>query len=221
MENLVIDKLKDTGFFSHFPTHLLEQLESKSTVRKYKNHSHVISMGDESHAAYLLLSGEAYAYTDDEDGNEFVVNTFKPGDFFGELGLLDNLPRAAHVITTSEATCLAIPKKEFQRCISEDINAANATIQVLVARIRHMTEDVSSLALMDVYGRVSRALTNAVNETDGDVSITSKLTHQDLANRVGSSREMVGKILKDLINGGYISNDKKRIRILRPLPQRW
>lgn len=221
MNDLVEQTLKNADFFAKFPPEILQRLEQKGNVRSYKKNSHIINQGDDSNAAYLLLTGAAYAYTDNADGNEFVVNSIFPGDCFGELGLLDNKPRTAHVKTVGPSTCLVISKAEFQGCIKSDIHAANATIEVLVDRIRHMTEDISCLALMDVYGRISRVLNNSVRDVDSESSVTAKMTHQDIANRVGASREMVSKILKDLTAGGYITTEKKQITILKTLPLRW
>ena len=95
-------------------------------------------------------------------------------------------------------------------------------ISSLVERIRGMTKDVSCLALMDVYGRMSRVIQQSIEKnSDSDIRQTEKLTHQELANRVGSSREMISKILKDLKTGGYIEVDNQRIVLLKDLPRKW
>lgn len=177
--------------------------------------------GDECHSAYLLLSGSVNAYTDDANGEEFIINSFRQGDCFGELGVLDDLPRTANVITTTACECLVIPKSELRRCIEAEPEVAQALIKTLVGRIRGMTEDVSCLALMDVYGRLARVLTAESKIHDDGVTRMERITHQELSKRVGASREMVSKILKDLKTGGYISIDNHCIAIEKNLPERW
>lgn len=213
--------LANAPFFEHFPAEALEKLQNASARRKFKNNSHVINLGDDSHAAYLIIEGSAYAYTDDEEGNEYIVNSFGPGDCFGELGLLDDKPRTAHVVTTTACECLVIPKADFQRCIFATPEAASATIRTLTGRIRTMTDDVSCLAMLDVYGRIARVIKNSSEESSDGERITQRMTHQEIANRIGSSREMVSKIVKDLTVGGYIRTEKQRISLLKDLPEKW
>ncbi len=213
--------LSKAPFFDGFPAEVIAELESASALRKYKKNSQIINQGDDSQAAYLLVEGTALAYIDDEEGNEFIFNTFQAGDCFGELALLDDQPRSAHVVTTSDCECLVIPKAEFQRCVFNTPDAASATIRMLIARIRSMTEEVSCLAMLDVYGRIVRLFRNTSEVTDDGSLVTERMTHQEMANRIGSSREMVSKIIKDLTVGGYISTDKQRITLIKNLPERW
>lgn len=213
--------LAETPFFANFPSAVLEALESASTRRKFRKQTHLIIAADDGLTAYVMLSGSAYAFIDDAEGNEFVVGSFGEGDLFGELGLLDDKARSANVVTRTDCECLVIPRAAFQHCLDTDHEAALAAIRSLVHRIRDMTDDVSCLALMDVYGRLARLLRNSVVVQADGVEKTDKLTHRDLAMRIGSSREMVSRILKDLRIGGYIENDPDGIRLLKPLPDRW
>lgn len=213
--------LANSEFFRAFPEESIERLERSATMRKFKKNTHIIVVGEQSHAAYLLLDGTAYAFTDDDDGNEFIVGSFSAGDCFGELGLLDGQSRTANVITTSQCECLVVPRGEIMAEIRQQPSVAEAIISTLVGRIRTMTEDVSCLALMDVYGRLVRTLKTASSEQDDGSRLTSRMTHQELASRVGSSREMVSKILKELRVGGYITIESHCIRIHKELPDRW
>ena len=213
--------LSDTDFFKVFPADAIANLERAATLRKFRKNTLIIVVGEESHAAYVLLKGTAYAFTDDDDGNEFIVGSFTTGDCFGELGLLDGHTRTANVITTSACQCLVVPQADINSEIIKEPEVAQAIIHSLVQRIRTMTEDVSCLALMDVYGRLVRALKGASAEQEDGSRITGRITHQELASRVGSSREMISKILKELRVGGYISIENHRVRIQKDLPDRW
>lgn len=213
--------LAQIRFFQAFPEDAIANLERAATLRKFRKNTHIIVAGEESHAAYVLLEGTAYAFTDDDDGNEFIVGTFGKGDCFGELGLLDGQTRTANVITTSACQCLVVPRAEITHEIMKEPKVAQAIIHSLVDRIRGMTEDVSCLALMDVYGRLVRVLNSSAHVQEDGTRLTERITHQELASRVGSSREMISKILKELRIGGYITIENHCVRLQRELPDRW
>jgi len=213
--------LSKTDFFADFPIDVLEQIEKDSTVRKFRKNSHIILNGEESHAAYVVISGSANAFADNEEGGEFSVSSFSEGDCFGELGVMSSGERSANVVTTSDCECLVIPKAVFMRALRSNQSASDAVIQHLIKRIRGMTEEVSCLALMDVYGRLVRILRLSAEKISDDGKTTERMTHKEIANRVGSSREMISKILKDLRVGGYIDIVDHRIMLLKELPERW
>ncbi|MFK7891160.1 MAG: Crp/Fnr family transcriptional regulator [Granulosicoccus sp.] len=213
--------LDSIQFFCDFPADLVHSIEKAATLRRLKKNTHIIVCGEESHSFYVLIEGSAYAYTEDDQGNEFIVGSFGAGDYFGELGVLDNRPRSASVKTTGDCLCQVIPRSVLIHAIEQNSAAAIAVVHSLVDRIRGMTEDVSCLALMDVYGRLVRTLMNDAKQDDEGTLRTAKFTHQELANRVGSSREMVSKILKDLRVGEYIVVEGQEIVIQKPLPDRW
>jgi CRP/FNR family cyclic AMP-dependent transcriptional regulator len=217
----VIPTLADINFFKVFSAEARVNLERAATLRKFKKNTHIIVVGEDSHAAYVLVEGTAYAFTDDDDGNELIVASFAKGDAFGELGLLDQQSRTTNVITSSACQCLVVPKAEINHEIQKDPKVAQAIIHFLVNRIRGMTDDISCLGLMDVYGRLVRALNSASTAQEDGTRVTSRVTHQELASRVGSSREMVSKILKELRVGGYISIENHSVRIHKNLPERW
>lgn len=219
--NEVSSRLADVNFFSSFPEPALEQIERAATLRKFRKNTHIITTGEESHACYVLLSGSAVVFTEDEDGEEFIHQSLHVGDCFGELGVLDGKSRTANVMTTDQSECLVIPKDVLLRALMDDKSASMDVIKSLISRIRVMTEDVSSLALLDVYGRIARIMEGeSVEQPDGS-KLLPRMTHQELAKRVGSSREMVSKILKDLRIGGYVSVESHRIRLVKPLPSNW
>jgi len=213
--------LADTSFFADFSEKAIARLENSSAVRKFKKNTHLLMIGDECHSTYVMINGTAHAYTDDADGNEFIVNSFHDGDCFGELGVLDGLPRTANVITATACECLVIPKAELMHVIENEPGVAVSVINTLVGRIRNMTEDVSCLALMDVYGRLARVLAAESHEREDGVTRTERITHQELSKKVGASREMISKILKDLKIGGYIDTVDHCIVTKKNLPDRW
>ncbi len=159
-------------------------------------------------------------YLDNEQGDEITLLSLGPGDSFGELALLSGKPRAANVITTADSELAVIPRQGFLECVRQHPEIALRLIEMLVDKLQGLTDDMSSIALLDVYGRVVKAVMKHAREQDGEL-ITEKMTHQELANLVGASREMVSRILKDLRAGGYITIRDKRIVVERTPPSAW
>jgi CRP/FNR family cyclic AMP-dependent transcriptional regulator len=167
------------------------------------------------------LSGRVKVYLSDEDGKEVIINTQGPGEYFGELALIDEAPRSASVMTIEDSKLSIVSKRDFESCLARYPEIALRVIKGLTKRLRHLTENVKSLALMDVYGRVARTLLSLAEEQDGKLVVHQRLTQRDIAAMIGASREMVSRILKDLTIGGYITVDKKSITINEKLPHAW
>lgn len=167
----------------------------------------------------MILSGRVKVFLRNADGREMVINTLGPREYFGEM-VIDDGPRSASVATLETSRFLIITKADFKALVSANPDFALKLINRLMQRVRALTDNIRSLALLDVYGRVARLLLEMAAEQDGRLVVAEKLTQQDIAERVGSSREMVSRIFKDLVTGGYISVENKRITINRDLPQR-
>ncbi len=213
--------LTDISFFSDLGESLLAELQVHALKRTYPKNTIIINEGDRTDSLYFIESGKVKVYLSDENGKEIMVNSHKAGEYFGELALIDDSKRSASVMTTEKSTFKIVAKGEFEQFLEKHPKIALNLIRVLTQRIRNLTDNVRSLALMDVYGRVAKTLIS-LSESDGDKQIIKdKLTQQDIANRVGASREMVARILKDLTFGGYISNIDRRIVINEKLPEHY
>lgn len=212
--------LENVPLFSGLPAEALAEVEQHGAVKSYKKNTIIINQDDETYSLYVILSGSVKVFISGEDGREAVLNHQGEGDYFGDLALIDKQPRVASVMTTEPSTFMIISREDFLRCLSRNPEIAINLIKPLTSRIRMLAQNVSSLALLDVYGRVARTLLQEAEEVDGEL-MTEKLTQQEIADMVGASRAMVSRILKDLKTGGYISIDKKRITIQQKLPPRW
>jgi CRP/FNR family cyclic AMP-dependent transcriptional regulator len=212
--------LENVPLFSGLPAKELAEIEQHGTVKSYKKNTIVINQDDETYSLYVILSGSVKVFISGEDGREAVLNHQSAGDYFGDLALIDRQPRVASVMTTEPSTLMIISREDFLRCLSKNPEIAINLIKPMTSRMRMLARNVSSLALLDVYGRVARTLLDEAREVDGRL-LTEKLTQQEIADMVGASRAMVSRILKDLKIGGYISIEKKRITILQKLPPRW
>ncbi len=211
---------KGIELFRDLPEDGRQLLAKHATTRKFKKNTIIMSAGDQTDSLYLVVSGRVKIYLDDAKGHEITLRTVGPGGSFGELAVLSEGPRAANVTTLVESRLSVISKADFMQCLNDNPAISFMIIRLLVERIREMTEDVSTLALLDVYGRVAKTLTRNATECDGK-QLTEAMTHQDIANMVGSSREMVTRILKDLKTGGYISVQDKHLVLEKPLPSGW
>jgi CRP/FNR family cyclic AMP-dependent transcriptional regulator len=198
----------------------LNTIQLHAVPKTYRKNTVIIEKGDESTSLYILLDGKVKVYVSDDQGKEIILNTQGPGEYLGELALLGESPRTASVMTLEDSRFLVITKRAFLECLSNNPNIALNLIKGLVRRVSALTESVSNLALRGVYGRLSNTLMEHASEEDGRL-VTQRLTQQDIANLVGSSREMVSRIFKDLKAGGYISVEGKRIIINKKLPANW
>ena len=150
------------------------------------------------------------------------MNTQTAGDYFGELALFDDSTRSASVRTVEKSVFSVVYKEDFNRVLDDHPKIAKKLIFNLAQRVRKLTADVKSLALQDVYGRVANVLMDLSEERgDGTLLIPEKLTQQDIADRVGASRELVARILKDLTIGEYIRFEGRHIVINTRLPAKY
>ena len=199
----------------------LAAVGAHGVARSYPKNTIIVSEGDATDSLYIILEGRVKAFVSDDDGNEMVLSTQGPGEYFGEM-VLDEGPRSASVATLDPSKFLVVPKAEFRNFLLGNPAFAISLIDKLISRVRSLTASVKSLALMDVYGRVARLLLELAEERDGgSYVIQQRLTQQDIANRIGASREMVSRILKDLADGGYLTQSRTNIVLHRKPPEHW
>jgi CRP/FNR family cyclic AMP-dependent transcriptional regulator len=167
-----------------------------------------------------VLSGKARVFVADDKGREVQLNQLAPGEYFGEV-TLDGGPRSASVMALDEVRCAVIKRNELLTLVEKEPHFALHIVRKLASRVRDLTENVRSLALMDVYGRVARLLLELAETREGRLVIDEPLTHKDIASRVGASREMISRIFSDLTAGGYVGKENGRLVIMRKPPPRW
>ena len=194
--------LPNIPLFSDLEEAELQTLSSKAVIRHYPRNTIIISEGDVSDSLYCILSGRVKVFLNNEVGKEVILNNQGAGDYFGEMALLDAGPRSASVMTLEDSKISVISKVDFDEFLDQHKEASRKIMCGLVKRLRALTDNVRSLALMDVYGRVARVLLELAVKEGDTLVIKEGLTQQDIANRVGASREMVSRILKELRTGG-------------------
>ena len=173
--------------------------------RRFKRGEAIVEQGKKSDALSIILTGRARVFTTDTRGREVILATLNPGDYIGEMSLIDNKPHSATVRAQVQTDALVLGREEFASCLPENGSMAYAVMKGLVQRLRHADRNIESLALMDVYGRVARALLEFASEdAEGKSVIRDRVSRQDLAKLVGASREMVSRVMKDLEERGLI-----------------
>jgi len=198
----------------------LRALSGEGVVKTFPRQAVIVNQGDETDSLYIILSGRVKVFLSDDTGKEVVLGTQGPGEYFGEM-VLDGGPRSASVMTLEPSRFAIVPKRKFREFLRAHPDFSVHLIEKLIRLTRALTDSVESLALMDVYGRVARLLLELATEEDGKLVINEKLTQQDIANRVGASREMISKIFKDLFSGGYVTVEGRRITINKIPPRHW
>ena len=196
--------LKAVPLFSSFPEDQLRMLAAVVTRKSATRSTTVMAGGDATDSLYIVLSGRLKVMMSDADGKEVILSILGPGEFFGEMGLIDDSPRSASVVAIEACELLSIAKRDFKKCLAENFEMAMAVMRGLVRRLREADRKIGSLALLDVYGRVARLLLDMSETVEGEKIVTKRLPKQDIAKMIGASREMVSRVMKDLQMGGYI-----------------
>ncbi|MET0580669.1 MAG: Crp/Fnr family transcriptional regulator [Pseudoxanthomonas sp.] len=200
---------------------LLSQLALCGDAKWFARNELLIEEGGVSDALYVLVTGQLKVFTQDSKGRELVYNILQPGEFFGEL-FLDGGPRSASVKAVCDSQCIVVDQTTIRGFMKTYPEFAERLVHALIARLRHATQLSKSLGLHGVYQRTVDLL-NEIAFTEGDMRVVpTDMTQQEIADRVGATREMINHILRDLVRGGFLArDDKRRLVFSKMLPKRW
>jgi len=199
----------------------LRALATHGAVRRYRKGTILIHEGDTGDTVFIMLSGRVKVFCTDPQDKEITFGVFGAGEYFGEMAL-DGGTRSASVITQETSVCAVVTRARLLTFIAQRPEFALELLSKVIRRLRLATRDARNLAFIDVYGRLSQCLQElSVALPDGTRRIAERITHLELASRVGCSREMVSRILKDLESGGHIRVGDRRIVLVRKFPDRW
>jgi CRP-like cAMP-binding protein len=180
--------------------------------RKYPKGSVILFEDDPGDALFVVIVGQVKVVLIGEDGREVILATLADGDFFGEMSLIDDQPRSAHVIAMENSNLLVLRRDDFQRCLEETPRIAVGLLRAMTKRLRLADSKIGGLVLLDVTGRVARLLLEMADENDG-VLITKKVTHHQIAQMIGSSRETVSRTMRTLTEENLIAVTGKTITV--------
>ena len=178
--------------------------------RRFKRGESLVEQGAQANALFLILAGRARVVMTDRQSREVILAILRPGDYSGEMSLIDSEPHSASVVAEIQTDVLVLGRSEFERCLNENTPMAHAVMRGLVLRLRQANEKISSLALLNVYERVAKVLMGCAVPVGGQkLLIREKMSRQDIAKMVGASREMVSRVMRDFEEQGFteISED--------------
>jgi CRP/FNR family transcriptional regulator, cyclic AMP receptor protein len=207
--------LRTVPIFSELSEEDITSLAHLALRKRYPKDTVVFFENEEGDFFFTILEGRIKVTILGDDGREVILSVLGPGDFFGEMALLDNEPRSATAIAVEESELLSLHRNDFQSVLNDNRSITSALIRVLSARLRRANHQISTLALLDVYGRVARVIVDMAREEgkrlrDGRIAFR-RATHQEIANRIGTTRETVTRMLKDLERQGLIHVEGKEI----------
>jgi len=212
------DVLSRNPFFKGLEPFYLRDFIAKADKRTYPSGTQIISEGDPGDSIFFILAGKAVVTLYGEEGREIVVAVLKEGDIFGEMSIIDDLPRSANVESTTDLDCMVLTKTAFLDYLARHHKVYMRFFAYLTARLREATRKIGGLALLDVCGRIAHTLLG-MSKSSGAVKekIVSieRPTHEELAAMIGSSREVVSRALKKMSMEGYIKIEKKRILLFK------
>ena len=203
-----LDLIRRVPLFSMLTNEQAQTIADGVVKRRYRRGEIIVEQGRKSDALFILLSGRARVITSDSRGREVILAVLEAGDYLGEMSLIDNEPHSATVRAEVQTDVLVLARSEFGACLPESSSLSYAILRGLVGRLRNADRQIESLALLDVYGRVARALLDMAQDEEGQRMIRSKVSRQDLAKVVGASREMVSRVMKDLEERGLIETQE-------------
>jgi len=211
-------QLKEITLFSYFSDEEISALAKIVHKKIFPKNTIIFSQGDDPDSLYVVLKGNVWILLNNIHGKELVLNIHEEGDYFGEMALIDDEPRSATAMTKEEVQVLVISNHDFRKMLRSNHDMVLNILKGQTKRFRKATEKIEDFAHMDVYGRIVRVLNQRAKPVGEKFIIEEKFTHQEIANMVGATREMVSKILKKVSDAGYITIKDKHIEIHHILP---
>ena len=211
--------IRTISLFAGIGDEILQHIAATSTLKRYGRGQLILQAQSSENQSvkylYILLSGSVQVFIQHQDGKEVILAELQRQDFFGEMGLLDDLPPSASVETLEASEVLLIPEVDFKQHLMGDPHMTIGIIRALVHRLREADRKIESLALLDVYGRIARLFLDLSEEMDGARVIEKAPPKQEIARQIGASREMVSRVVRHLEESGTILVQKRKITLLK------
>jgi CRP/FNR family cyclic AMP-dependent transcriptional regulator len=200
---------------------VIRALTKQGAIRRYRANTTLIEENDHGDSVFVVLRGLLRIFCADNNGREITLALYGPGEYVGEMSL-DGGPRSASVATETASVCAVVSSATLRAHLAKNPEFALELIHRLIRRTRLATDSARSLALLDAYGRLTRLFDSLAVAQGGNVRVINEpLTHLAIAKRIGCTRELVSRMLKDLETGGYIAVEARRYFLLKKLPAKW
>ncbi|MBE9610163.1 Crp/Fnr family transcriptional regulator [Chitinilyticum piscinae] len=207
--------------FANLTEESLARIEALAIRRRLQKGQLLYTDGELLEQFCIVASGRIRFYASNESGKEFVLGTVESGALVGEGAMLLEEPFGANALAEDDCELLVIHRRDLDTLLNDCPQIKDQLLHSMIVKCRALGNMVKSLALMDVYGRVRQLFERLAVERDGVTMLSEPLTQQAIADRVGASREMIAKIMKELVFGGYVRIDNRQLVLLQPLPERF
>ena len=219
-ESIMVEILKQVPLFSSLQEDELQAIFKFSTTRRCPKETMILLEDEDGDTLFIILQGKVKVSNFSESGKEVIFSILSEGDFFGEMSLLDGKPRSASVTAIEDSELRLIRRSDFLSVLEKHPRIAFKLLEELTSRLRKADQRIESLAILDVTGRIAGILLQLAEErgvsSDEGIMIQSRPTHQELANMVGTTRETVTRVLKQLELKKYVTMSGKDICIINP-----
>lgn len=211
-----LDLVRRVPLFSDLNPLQASMVADSVSKHRFKRGEALVSQGEKSGYLAIMLSGRARVLATDSKGREVILAHLEAGAHVGEMSLIDDQPHSASVVAETQTDALILGREAFMRCLADSVPMAQTIMKGLVKRLRNADEKIETLALLDVYGRVARALMELGKANDDGTFVTqSRVSRQDVAKMIGASREMVSRVMKDFEERGMISRQEDGTLLVR------
>ncbi len=207
-----VDFLATVPLFNGLDRSELEKFAEVTREKSYPKGSVILFEDDPGDSLFVVRDGRVKVVLIGEDGREVILGVLGVGEYFGELSLIDDRPRSAHVIAMEDSNLLVLRREDFRKRVESSPSVAWSLLTELSRRLRRADDKIGGLVLLDVPGRIARLLLDLAEET-GTNAIEKTLTHQTIAQMIGASRETVSRAMKDFQDAGWITVESRRIAI--------
>jgi CRP-like cAMP-binding protein len=212
----IVDALAGIPFFAGLDPDALTRLAATMRTRRFRRGEVIFHVGDPGDALFVILAGEVKISLPSETGDEAILATLRPGEFFGELALLDGAPRSASASALSATGTVMMPRDRFRELIASEAPVRDALLAALATELRRLTTHVEELHFLDITGRLAARLVRLAQDggstaSDGSIRLRTNLTQTELAAMVGCTRQSVNKLLGQFTDDGLLRLERDGI----------
>jgi CRP/FNR family cyclic AMP-dependent transcriptional regulator len=212
----VLASLAAIPFFGGLDPDALARLAAGMRSRRFRRGEVIFHIGDPGDALFVIVSGEVKISLPSETGDEAILATLRPGDFFGEIALLDGAPRSASASALVPTETVILPRDRFRELIATETGVRDALLASIAGELRRLTTHVEELHFLDITGRLAARLVRLAQESgtpldDGSLRLRTNLTQADLAAMVGCTRQSVNKLLGQFTDAGFVRLERDAI----------
>ncbi len=215
--DLAIASLRSCALFAHVDDDRLRALVGLTRPRRFRRNEVIFHQDDVGDALHIVVEGGVKIVLPSPEGEEAIIASLKPGDFFGELALLDGSPRSTTATAMEATETLSLPRDQFLNLLSGDPRLVTALLRALAGELRRLTGHVEELHFLDLAGRLSMRLARLARAGDSDatgrIELDWPFTQSDLAAMIGGTRQSVNKLLSGLVDEGLIQIDRDTLVI--------